>query len=199
MSVLKFKDTFMKMSAKKREIIREYCRLYEDSSLGVDVLFERVSHIWDRAVGHSDLLTCLQLADYIYADSDDDVMNDNKRVYLCEHLVDEVGLNSEKLDLGNIVSPSDFFDDSKVEDLELLADQVENMQDELNSRWNTLQNCVKKLREVDQSLFQNFYTNQMTAQQIADKVGRSIFAIRKSIHKIRKKLFECVDKNRKKD
>ena len=35
-----------------------------------------------------------------------------------------------------------------------LADQVENMQDELNSRWNTLQNCVKKLREVDQSLFQ---------------------------------------------
>jgi len=92
-----------------------------------------------------------------------------------------------------------YFDDSQVEKLELLSEQITGMQDVLNSRWDTLQTCVKKLREVDQTLFNNFYTNQMTAQQLADKVGRSIFAIRKSIHKIRKKLFECVDKNRNND
>ena len=89
-----------------------------------------------------------------------------------------------------------YFDDSQAEQL---AERVVDMKQELDSRWDTLQSCVKKLRDVDQSLFKDFYTNQLTAQQLSDKVGRSIFAIRKSIHKIRKRLFECVDKNRKTD
>ncbi len=84
------------------------------------------------------------------------------------------------------------FDDSQSEEI---GETMAEMKGELDSRWDVLQGCITKLREVDQNLFHDFYSNHFTAAQLAEKLGRSIFAIRKSIHKIRKRLFECVDNN----
>ena len=83
------------------------------------------------------------------------------------------------------------FDDSQTE---MIAEKAADMETVLDERWDTLQGCVKKLRDVDQELFNDFYSDRQTASQLSEKTGRSIFAIRKSIHKIRRKLFDCVDK-----
>ncbi|WP_053084559.1 sigma-70 family RNA polymerase sigma factor [Catenovulum maritimum] len=64
-------------------------------------------------------------------------------------------------------------------------------------RWNALQLCRSKLREIDQKLYDNFYIKNLTANQIADNTGRSIPAIRKSIHNLRKKLFDCIDQKKR--
>lgn len=94
MKTLKFKEIFLTLHPRKKALIREYCRLYEDENLSPDALIDRISNIWNRASGDFKLTTCLQLADYIYADIDEDKEIDaNKRAYLCEYLGGEVGLN----------------------------------------------------------------------------------------------------------
>lgn len=62
------------------------------------------------------------------------------------------------------------------------------------NRWNHLEQCRLLLPLTDQQLYHQFYVDNIKAQTIADQTKRSIFAIRKSIHKLRKKLFDCVDK-----
>lgn len=97
MKTLKFKQIFLNLHPRKKALIREYCRLYEDTNLSPDVLIDQISNIWKRAGADPELTTCLQLADYIYTDVDEDKEIDaNKRAYLCEHLTSEVGLGLEK-------------------------------------------------------------------------------------------------------
>jgi RNA polymerase sigma-70 factor (ECF subfamily) len=76
--------------------------------------------------------------------------------------------------------------------LESLAEVAEKNSEE-ESKWQKLQDCRSSLPEHTQSLYEDFYVKNFKAQHIADKTGRSIFAIRKSIHKLRKKLFDCVE------
>ena len=73
---------------------------------------------------------------------------------------------------------------------------------EVNSKvnqWDHLQECRLLLSANDQQLYDSFYVKNLTAQVIAEQTKRSIFAIRKSIHKLRKKLFDCVDQKKQKD
>ena len=79
--------------------------------------------------------------------------------------------------------------------MQTLAKEIET-EDNIETRWSALQDCRKKLRPEDQTLYDDFYVKNMKAQEIADSTGRSIFGIRKSIHKLRKKLFDCVDKKK---
>ena len=80
--------------------------------------------------------------------------------------------------------------------MQSLAEEIEK-EDNIETRWTTLQDCRKALREKDQELYDDFYIKNLKAQQVADNSGRSIFAIRKSIHKLRKKLFDCVDRKKR--
>ena len=80
------------------------------------------------------------------------------------------------------------------EDLVLqLNQQAEQMQEGLNRRQRQLSNCLENLPDHNRTIVKSFYEEKKTADELAKKLGRSIFAIRKSIHKIRKKLFECID------
>ncbi len=74
-----------------------------------------------------------------------------------------------------------------------LAAQHADMTHELDDRWDTLQRCLQNLRDKDAEMIRKFYTENMTAQNLADEQGRSIFGVRKSIHRIRKQLHQCVD------
>lgn len=65
------------------------------------------------------------------------------------------------------------------------------------NRWAALQACRAQLLAADHHLYEDFYLKNLKAQQIADNTGRSIYAIRKSIHKLRKKLFDCVDRKKR--
>ena len=61
-------------------------------------------------------------------------------------------------------------------------------------KWKYLEHCRTKLSSSFQQIYQSFYVKNLMAQEIADSTGRSVFAIRKVIHKLRKQLFDCVEK-----
>lgn len=77
--------------------------------------------------------------------------------------------------------------------------EVKNQEKEEERRWQMLQNCRSALPENTQSLYEDFYVKNLKAQQIAEQTGRSIFGIRKSIHKLRKVLFDCVEQKMRKE
>lgn len=77
---------------------------------------------------------------------------------------------------------------------EVMVQEEETQHDD---RWQHLQHCRSLLPSNYQQLYEAFYVSNQKAQQVADQTGRSIFAIRKSIHKLRKKLFDCVDRKSK--
>lgn len=63
------------------------------------------------------------------------------------------------------------------------------------SKWWHLQHCSSLLTGPLKQVYQHFYVDNLKAQEVAEHSGRSIFAIRKSVHKLRKMLFDCVHKN----
>lgn len=78
--------------------------------------------------------------------------------------------------------------------LEQLASDHQAMVTELDRRAVALAECLAKLREPDRKLVESYYGQGATARDVAAVSGRSIFAIRKAIHRIRGVLLECVDR-----
>ena len=81
--------------------------------------------------------------------------------------------------------------------LESLADSAETA-DSNEKKWQVLHECRSDLPDHTKALYEDFYVKNQKAQDVAEDSGRSIFAIRKAIHKLRKKLFDCVDFKKKK-
>ena len=78
-------------------------------------------------------------------------------------------------------------------------DNVTSKDEHLTSnshRWDVSQDCRAQLRVEEQQIYDSFYVKNLKAQAVADETGRSIFAIRKVVHKLRKKLFDCVDRKK---
>lgn len=61
------------------------------------------------------------------------------------------------------------------------------------SKWLHLQHCSEQLSAPLKNVYHAFYVEELKAKDIAKKTGRSIYAIRKVIHKLRKILFDCVE------
>jgi RNA polymerase sigma-70 factor (ECF subfamily) len=66
------------------------------------------------------------------------------------------------------------------------------LDDNNESKWQILNDCRSDLPDHTKQLYEDFYVKNQKAQEVAEESGRSIFAIRKAIHKLRKKLFDCV-------
>ena len=66
--------------------------------------------------------------------------------------------------------------------------------DSTDSRLEALQICKGELTPTLQQLYNEFYINNATANEVAKMTERSVFAIRKSVQKLRKKLFDCIDR-----
>lgn len=77
--------------------------------------------------------------------------------------------------------------------LEKLADHRLESADHLDARRDALADCVAKLSEADQDLIQQRYARKATVQQLADSSGRNIHTLYKTLERIRKNLFECVN------
>lgn len=60
-------------------------------------------------------------------------------------------------------------------------------------KWGYLEQCCTQLPAPLQNIYQSFYVKNIKAQQLADETGRSIYAIRKAIRKLRQKLYDCVE------
>ncbi|WP_016956452.1 sigma-70 family RNA polymerase sigma factor [Catenovulum agarivorans] len=70
---------------------------------------------------------------------------------------------------------------------------IESKSLEREQKWLHLDKCRTALSSTMQLVYQGFYVENLTAQAMADSTGRSIYAIRKAVGKLRKKLIDCVD------
>jgi len=78
--------------------------------------------------------------------------------------------------------------------VDALAEEVAARADLLERRRLALTRCLGKLRERDRELIQHRYAPGQTSQSVADLLGRPLNSIYQSLGRIRKALFECVNR-----
>ncbi len=78
--------------------------------------------------------------------------------------------------------------------IEALGAESEQKQKFLEARQAALNDCLKKLRQKDRRLIQQRYAPGVRAKQLADKLGRSVNSLNTSLHRIRRTLWECVNR-----
>lgn len=83
--------------------------------------------------------------------------------------------------------------DDFLEELSSTLSAEENNSLLQEKKWRHLEQCCSQLSDPLRNIYDKFYVENLSAQTIADSTGRSIYAIRKAIHKLRKKLIDCVD------
>lgn len=76
----------------------------------------------------------------------------------------------------------------------LLKVKEQALKEDKPNRWLQLQDCSKQLPDPMRRVYDYFYVQNLKAQQVAENTGRSVYAIRKAVHKLRKMLFDCVEK-----
>ncbi|NLS93030.1 MAG: sigma-70 family RNA polymerase sigma factor [Planctomycetaceae bacterium] len=78
--------------------------------------------------------------------------------------------------------------------VETLAAEAEKVADEFDDRRDALQGCLTKLRDVDRKLVLNRYRPGATTRGLAEAAGRSVQGTRKSLHRVRMTLLECIQR-----
>ncbi|WP_016954230.1 sigma-70 family RNA polymerase sigma factor [Catenovulum agarivorans] len=71
--------------------------------------------------------------------------------------------------------------------------ELETSSTQLEQKLHYLELCLQRLSTPLQQVYEQFYVKNHTANEIASDSGRSIHAIRKVVHKIRQRIFDCVD------
>lgn len=67
-------------------------------------------------------------------------------------------------------------------------------EDEQEDRRAALGSCVEKLREGDRQLLQQVYGDGVSPTQVAGRLGRVPQSVQNSLRRIRKVLFECIER-----
>ncbi len=78
--------------------------------------------------------------------------------------------------------------------LELLLGERSAMDDLLDQRRAALPKCVRQLRPQDQQLIQQCYSPGAKIKLVAQRLGRSPDAVYQSLLRIRRALFDCVNR-----
>ena len=78
--------------------------------------------------------------------------------------------------------------------LERVSDACVSVADESSDRRWALDICVGKLHDRGQQMLELRYTHGLTPPQIGDRVGMTGNAVTVSLHRIRKKLSDCVQR-----
>ena len=77
----------------------------------------------------------------------------------------------------------------------LLAESYEEYPaDEMEERRTALASCLQKLRQRDRVLLEECYTEKPNIGSAADKRGRSTHSVYNSLRRIRRALFECIER-----
>lgn len=79
--------------------------------------------------------------------------------------------------------------------LDDLADRAMAADQQDAERRLALATCLDRLSEVDRDLFRQFYEEDSTAQQLADRLGKSAQAIYRVLHSIRRSLLVCIERS----
>ena len=78
--------------------------------------------------------------------------------------------------------------------LEVIAQESEEQEDDLDLRRAALQECLRKLRAGDRELIQQRYQPGNSGEGVAKQLDRPINSVYQSIGRIRKTLFECINR-----
>ena len=78
--------------------------------------------------------------------------------------------------------------------LELLLAERTAMEHQLSDRRAALSECVKQLRASDREIIESCYAPGTSFKTVAKQLGRSVGALYHSLGRIRRTLFECVNR-----
>ena len=78
--------------------------------------------------------------------------------------------------------------------VEQLAEERAAQEDQLAAQREALTGCLLKLDAASRELLRLRYDGQTTVQQLAEQQGKSANALSLTIHRIRQKLVECVNR-----
>jgi RNA polymerase sigma-70 factor (ECF subfamily) len=77
--------------------------------------------------------------------------------------------------------------------LERVAATQEKLAEQPNQRQQALDHCLEKLPAEHRSLVEEYYDRNLTAEQLATKFNKSVDAFYKSMQRIRRVLFDCIN------
>lgn len=78
--------------------------------------------------------------------------------------------------------------------IEVLAAESRGALDQADPRREALARCLQKLTERDRRLLLDRYQPAATTRSLAEALGRSVQGTRKSLHRIRMTLLECIQR-----
>lgn len=78
--------------------------------------------------------------------------------------------------------------------LEELAAEAGTMVEELTQRSEALQQCFQKLHRRDRELVTACYSSESTIKETADELGRPLNTVYKALQRIRRGLYECIQR-----
>ena len=79
--------------------------------------------------------------------------------------------------------------------VELLADDAVERAGLLEARRDALRRCLKKLSSTDRQLVQHCYNDSRTTfRRVAQVLGRPVNTVYKALNRIRKSLYECIER-----
>ena len=81
-----------------------------------------------------------------------------------------------------------------IESLTQIAAERSEKDGILEDRRRALETCLQQLDEADRLVVEHRYTRQMSVSQIAGITGRNSSTLYKSLERIRRRLFECVNR-----
>jgi RNA polymerase sigma-70 factor (ECF subfamily) len=81
-----------------------------------------------------------------------------------------------------------------VESLARVAAEWSEKEEILEDRRRALETCLQQLCEADRLIVEHRYSRQMSVAQIAEITGRNTPALYKALDRIRRRLFECVNR-----
>jgi len=76
--------------------------------------------------------------------------------------------------------------------LEDLARESMELEGEWEARRIALAECMKTLPERDRIVVELYYGAKTTAEEVAERVGKSVHAVYKSLNRTRRRLFDCI-------
>jgi len=75
-----------------------------------------------------------------------------------------------------------------------VADKTEELAHTLEARQGLLVDCLQELRPRDRELLQLRYQEESSVGKVAKHTGRNVEAVYKALQRIRRQLFECVER-----
>jgi RNA polymerase sigma-70 factor (ECF subfamily) len=81
-----------------------------------------------------------------------------------------------------------------IESLDLIAAERSERDGVLEERRRALERCLQQLGDDDRLMLEHRYSQQMSVAKIAGTTGRNTSALYKALERIRRRLFECVNR-----